>query len=140
MVDSSMTKTTPIADLRENLVDQPTPIALRTILLECFTMKFWEVSWRRFQNSSWQSSLRYPINSRSPELQQPSLAGHDWIVPWHQDRAAWGTVWLIFDMVNFACTTLMSFEFSQGRSSAIQQMHHGCCFLLFLSSQGAVAS
>jgi hypothetical protein len=54
---------------------------LWTILMERsqrFTMKFWEGStWHRFQNSSWQSSLRYPINSRSPELQQPSLAGHD---------------------------------------------------------------
>ena len=76
----------------------PNQITLWTILLERFTMKFWEVStWHRFQNSSW----------------------HDGIVPWHQDPAAWGTVWLIFDMVNFACTTLMSFEFSQGRSSAI---------------------
>ena len=61
----------------------PNQITLWTILLERFTMKFWEGStWHRFRNSSW----------------------HDWIFPWHQDRAAWGTVWLIFDMVNFACT------------------------------------
>ena len=54
-------------------------ITLWTIFLERFIMKFWEVStWHRFQNSSWQSSLRYyPINSRSPELQQPSPAGND---------------------------------------------------------------
>ena len=57
-------------------------ITLWTILMERsqrFTMKFWEGStWHRFQNSSWQSSLRYyPINSRSPELQQPSPAGND---------------------------------------------------------------
>ena len=53
----------------------PNQITLWTILLERFTMKFWEVStWHRFRNSSW----------------------HDWIFPWHQDRAAWGTVWLIF--------------------------------------------
>ena len=35
-VDSSMTKTMPSADLRGNLVDQPTPIALWTILLILF--------------------------------------------------------------------------------------------------------
>ena len=94
-------------------------ITLWTILSECFTMKFWEVSWHRFQNSRWQSSLRYyPINSRSPELQQPSPAEPDGIVPC-QDRAAWGTVWLIFDMGNFACTTLMSFAFNRCIMAAV---------------------
>ena len=65
----------------------------------CFTMKFWEVStWHRFRNSSWQSSLRYPIDSRSPELQQPSPAEPDGIVPWHQDRAAWGVGHCLVDI------------------------------------------
>ena len=63
MVDSSMTKTMPIADLRGK-------ITLWTILLERFTMKFWEVStWHRFQNSNWHDCWPGHKPSRSPSLE-----------------------------------------------------------------------
>ena len=125
MVDSSMTKIMPIADLRGKSCGPANSNCPVDHLVDL-------VSRWSFGRSPGVDS-RIPAGSGLCDIRSiPGLQSYSSLPC--QDLAAWGTVWLIFDMVNFACTTLMSFEFSQGRSSAIQQMQHGCCFLLFLSS------
>ena len=112
--DGFMTNTMRIADLREKL-----PCGQ----LERLTMKFSEVStWHRFQNFS-----NCLCHLRSiPGLQSyNSRPLQDRTDPWHQE-VAWGTVGLIFYMVNLA--RHLSYHelwvFLKAEVQPLPQMHH----------------